>query len=166
MIEKARIGDPPAILGLIRHYSSLELMLPRSLNSIFDSLRDFHVCRENDEVIGCAALHIAWQGLAEVRSLAVAESAQGRGIGRGLVGACLREAREMNVERVFVLTYVPEFFAPFGFQERDKDELPHKVWADCINCPKFPDCDEFPLMRDVNESPSGDSTQEGEGRAR
>jgi len=146
MIEKARIGDPPHIRDLIRQYAIRERMLPRSLNSIFDALRDFHVCREGQKVVGCCALHITWTGLVELRSLAVAPEASGRGIGTRLVEQCLAEARELAAERIFVLTYLPGFFARFGFEECGKDELPHKVWADCIHCPKFPDCDEVAMI--------------------
>lgn len=150
MIEKARVGDPPELQELIRTYANRELMLPRSLLSLYEQLRDFHVWRQDDRVLGCAALHLSWRGLAEIRSVAVAEDATGRGIGRALVESCLQEARDMGVHRVFVLTYVPGFFEKFGFDACDKDDLPHKVWADCINCPHFPDCDEIAMMKDLN----------------
>jgi amino-acid N-acetyltransferase len=149
MIEKARLDDPPELQELIRHYAGKELMLPRSLMSLYEHLRDFHVWREDGTVLGCAALHLTWRGLAEVRSLAVAEQAMGRGIGTALVESCLEEARRLAVPRVFVLTYVPEFFQRFGFEVCDKGELPHKVWADCINCPHFPDCDEVAMTMDL-----------------
>jgi len=149
MIDKARIDDPPKIMALIREYARQETMLPRSLNNIYESLRDFHVAREGDEVTGCAALHISWQGLAEIRSVAVAEHAKGRGIGRALVQSCLCEARALEINQVFVLTYIPRFFHQFGFCECPKEALPHKIWADCINCPKFPDCDEVAMTLDL-----------------
>jgi amino-acid N-acetyltransferase len=149
MIEKARVEDPPVLQKLIRHYADQELMLPRSLLSLYEQLRDFHVWREDGAVLGCAALHLTWRGLAEVRSVAVSEEAKGRGIGQALVQSCLDEARTMSVPRVFVLTYVPEFFGKLGFEVCDKDDLPHKVWADCINCPHFPDCDEIAMIQEL-----------------
>ena len=149
MIDKARVEDPPQLQKLIRQYANQELMLPRSLLSLYEQIRDFHVWREDDEVLGCAALHLTWEGLAEIRSVAVAQNAKGRGIGRALVESCLDEAREMGVKRTFVLTYVPGFFKKLGFEVCDKDELPHKVWADCINCPHFPDCDEIAMVQDM-----------------
>jgi len=149
MIEKARISDPPAIRELVNYYADRQIMLPRSLNDIYEKLRDFFVCREGGEVVGCAALHISWGSLGEIRSLAVAEPAQGKGIGRRLIETCLQEAREFGMERVFVLTYVPELFRKFGFVERPKEELPHKVWADCLDCPKFPNCDEVALIKEL-----------------
>ena len=134
---------------MVNHYADRQLMLPRSLNDTYESLRDFYVWRENDEVVGCAALHVSWDGLGEVRSLAVREDATRRGIGRKLVQSCLDEARELGMKRVFALTYVPEFFKKFGFVLYAKENLPHKVWTDCLNCPKFPDCDEVALVLDL-----------------
>jgi len=148
-VEKARIDDPPRIVALVNHYADRQLMLPRSLNETYECLRDFFVWREGGEVLGCAALHVSWEGLGEIRSLAVREDATGRGIGRRLVESCLEEARELGMRRVFVLTYIPEFFEQFGFRPYAKENLPHKVWADCLNCPKFPDCDEVALALDL-----------------
>jgi amino-acid N-acetyltransferase len=145
MIEKAKIGDPRAIQALVNTYAARELMLARSLNDVYEGLRDFFVWREADRVIGCVALHITWDGLGEVRSLAVDPDAQGRGIGRALVQACLEEARQIGIGKVFVLTYGPEFFRKLGFAEESKEALPHKIWADCLNCPRFPECDEVAL---------------------
>jgi amino-acid N-acetyltransferase len=149
IVEKARIDDPPRIVALVNHYADRQLMLPRSLNDTYECLRDFFIWREGGELLGCAALHVSWQGLGEVRSLAVREEAAGRGIGRRLVQSCLEEARELGMHRVFALTYVPEFFKKFGFELLAKESLPHKVWADCLNCPKFPDCDEVALALDL-----------------
>ncbi len=156
MIEKARIEDPPLILALINHYAAQELMLPRSLNDIYENLRDFFVWRDGSDVRGCVALHVSWQGLGEIRSLAVAEEARRRGIGRRLVKSCLREAKDLGMKRVFVLTYQPEFFKRFGFRHHPKESLPHKIWADCLNCPKFPDCDEVALALDLEGEGDGD----------
>jgi amino-acid N-acetyltransferase len=145
MIEKARIGDPKAIQVLVNGYAARELMLARSLNDVYDTLRDFFVWREDGRVVGCVALHITWDGLGEVRSLAVEADAQGRGIGSALVEACLEEARQIGMKKVFVLTYVPGFFRKIGFRPEPKENLPHKIWADCLNCPRFPECDEVAL---------------------
>ena len=129
-----------------------EHLLPRAEAwriTVQKTLRDFFVCRRDGEVAGCAALHISWQGLGEVRSLAVVEQAQGGGVGRELLESCLEEARALGMTRVFVLTYVPEFFQKFGFALTPKESLPHKVWADCLNCHKFPDCDEVALIKEL-----------------
>jgi amino-acid N-acetyltransferase len=147
MIEKAKIGDPPALLAIVNRFAQQELLLPRSLNDIYEALRDFYVFREDGRILGCAALHVSWQGLGEVRSLAVVEEAQGRGIGAQLVRACLDEATRMGMAQVFVLTYVPEFFKKLGFVDYAKENLPHKVWTDCLRCPRFPECNEVALMK-------------------
>lgn len=146
MIRKANIEDPPAIAAMINHYASKELMLARPLHEVYEHLRDFWVCEKSGGVAGCAALHISWQDLGEIRSLAVAEQHQGKGIGTHLVEACVREARELGLEKLFVLTYETEFFAGFGFRKCAKKELPHKIWSDCVRCPKFPNCDEEAMI--------------------
>lgn len=152
MIRSARMADVKAIYNLLHHFAGKGLLLGRSLSSLYDQLRDFKVWtaaeKEGDEapVIGVCALHICWENLAEIRSLAVAEAEQGKGVGSRLVGACLAEAEKFGIGRVFTLTYQPEFFKKLGFTPIDKNELPHKVWSDCIQCPKFPDCNEEALV--------------------
>lgn len=146
MYRKARISDVKTIQSLINGYADQGQMLPRSLNELYESVRDFIVYEDEGDIIGVCALHISWDGLAEVRSLAVRAEQGGRGIGSGLVQSCLKEARELGAERVFVLTYQEGFFRKLGFQSVEKKELPHKVWTDCLNCVKFPDCDEEALL--------------------
>jgi amino-acid N-acetyltransferase len=149
MIRKARIGDVKEIQKLLTSYASRGEMLSRSLSELYDSLRDFYIFEADGKVLGTSALHIVWEDLAEVRSVAVAEDAGRRGIGSQVVGACLDEARALGLKRLFCLTYKPDFFAKFGFVVVDKSELPHKVWGDCIKCVKFPDCDEIAMILDL-----------------
>jgi amino-acid N-acetyltransferase len=104
---------------------------------------------EGHLVCGVCGLGICWEDLAEIRSLAVSEEMKGTGLGSRLVAACLEEAKSLGVKRVFTLTYVPDFFVRFGFREVEKSVLPHKIWADCFKCPKFPDCDETALLIDL-----------------
>jgi len=146
MIRKAGIGDVKDIQKLLSNFASRGEMLSRSLSELYESLRDFYLYEEDGRVLGASALHIVWEDLAEVRSVAVAEDAGRRGIGSQVVGACLEEARALGLKRIFCLTYKPDFFAKFGFQVVDKSELPHKVWGDCIKCVKFPDCDEIAMI--------------------
>ncbi|MBF0342927.1 MAG: N-acetyltransferase [Nitrospirae bacterium] len=141
-IRKAIVADAPAAHKLINDFASLQLMLPRSLNAIYGNIREYFVCYEDDLIVGVCALHILWENLAEVKSLAVLPSNQRRGIGGQLVRHCLEESSALGVNRVFALTYVPDFFIKCGFEKIDKSDLPHKTWSDCINCPKFPSCDE------------------------
>lgn len=149
MIRKAKISDVKEVQKLLTNYASRGEMLSRSLSELYDSLRDFYICEEEGRVIGTSALHIVWEDLAEVRSVAVSEDAGRRGVGSQVVGACLQEARDLGLKRLFCLTYKPDFFAKFGFQVVDKSELPHKVWGDCIKCVKFPDCDEIAMILDL-----------------
>ena len=100
----------------------------------------------DDNIVGVAALNICWEDLAEVKSLAVREDYQAKGMGRQLVEHCLSEAVVLGIYRVFTLTYQPKFFEKLGFKLVDKSSLPHKIWADCLKCPKFPDCDEIALL--------------------
>lgn len=150
MVRKARLSDATAIYGLINIYAQRGLLLPRSLVSIYDRIRDFWVFEEEGKVLGCVALQIVWEDLAEIRSLAVDEARKGEGIGSVLVEACLREAEELGIRRVFSLTYAKDFFERIGFKAIDKKELPQKVWGDCVSCPKFPGCDEVAVILDLN----------------
>ena len=150
MIRKARMADVKAIQRLIAEYARKGDMLPRSLSDIYENLRDYFVFEDGGEVIGSAAIHIMWEDLAEVRSLAVQEGRMRRGVGTQLVEACISEAIVLGIARVFALTYKPEFFERLGFQRVDKAELPHKIWTDCLKCAKFPDCDEIALVADFS----------------
>jgi amino-acid N-acetyltransferase len=150
MIRKAKLKDVKEIQRLIKLYSTRGEILPRSLSELYDQLRDFFIAVRNREVIGICALHICWDDLAEVRSLAVQEESRKRGIGAELVKACLEESKALGVKKVFALTYQPEFFEKFGFKKVDKTVLPHKIWSDCLKCVKFPDCDETALVKELN----------------
>jgi len=145
MIRKAILQDARQIHQLLMVYVKDGLVLSRSLMDIFESIRDFYVFVEDDRVVGVAALNICWEDLAEVRSLVVHKDVAGRGIGSHLVEACLSEARQLGIGRVFALTYQQNFFEKLGFEVIEKSELPQKIWSDCIKCVKFPDCDEIAL---------------------
>ena len=147
MIRKAKIKDIKQIQELIGCFAKQDVMLPRSLNELYEHIRDFWVYEDRGKISGCAALHISWDDLAEIKSLAVAKPSQGKGWGQDLVRACLAEARLMGAKKIFVLTYKPEFFKKLGFKKIKHEALPHKIWAECINCPKFPNCQEIALLK-------------------
>lgn len=147
MVRKARIQDIKQIQGLVNYFAKLDVMLPRSLNELYENLRDFWVFEDGRKVIGCCALHVCWQDLAEIKSLAVQKSKHKMGIGKRLVEACIEEAKEIGIKRIFVLTYKPAFFKKFGFKKTTTKNLPHKIWVECINCPKFPDCQETAMVK-------------------
>ena len=145
-MEKARISDVTQMHKLINYFADKDEMLARPLSEIYENIRDYFVVKQGERMIACAALHVMWSDLAEIKSVAVAEDSQRQGIGDQLVEACLKEARELGIPTVFCLTYKPAFFEKLGFSQVDKMELPHKVWSECYRCPKFPNCDEVALI--------------------
>ena len=145
-IRKAIIADVKDIQKLVNEFARKEEMIPRSINELYENLRDFFVAEDIDGITGVCALHVLWDDLAEIRSLAVHKERQGAGIGSGLVKRCLTDAKKLGISRVFALTYRPTFFRQLGFTEIDKAGLPQKIWGDCIRCPKFPECDEHALI--------------------
>ncbi len=149
MIRKANVHDVKAIHGLVTKHADRGQLLPRSLSDLYDCLRDLSVFEEENggALAGVCALHVCWEDLAEIRSLAVVEQYQGQGIGSVLVAEALAEAGTLGIRRVFTLTFQQDFFAKHGFQIVDKGSLPHKIWADCIRCVKFPDCDEIAMLK-------------------
>jgi amino-acid N-acetyltransferase len=149
MIRKAKLTDVKVIQAVVNQYAEGGQMLPRTLNELYEHLRDFHVYVKDGSLIGVCALHVSWDGLAEIRSLAVRPDRVKRGVGSELVRQCLTEAAALQVERVFVLTYQEGFFKKLGFSDVDKKELPHKIWTDCLNCVKFPNCDESALIINI-----------------
>jgi len=144
------MSDVKDIHGLLQQFANKGLLLGRSISSLYDQLRDFVVFDDNG-IQGVCSLHICWENLAEIRSLAVAEQYQGKGIGRHLVHSCLDEARSLEIDQVFTLTYQAAFFKKLNFTDIEKNDLPHKIWSDCLQCPKFPDCDEEALIWTAQE---------------
>lgn len=149
MLRKAEIKDVKDIQKLLTFFAGRGDMLSRSLSELYEAIRDFYIVEENGVLLGAAALHIVWEDLAEIRSVAVMEDAGRKGIGTEVVRACIAEGRTLGLKRLFCLTYKPDFFARFGFRVVDKGELPHKVWGDCLKCVKFPDCDEIAMILDL-----------------
>lgn len=151
-IRKARIQDVEAMHALMTDPGKSGEILPRTRMDLYGYLRDFFVITdENGGLIGVAGLHIAWQDLGEIRSLVVSDRHRHQGLGRRIVEACLDEAVMIGLKRVFVLTYRPGFFAQLDFREVDKNELPHKIWMDCVHCVHFPQCDEVAMVYDTED---------------
>ena len=146
-IRRATVHDVKEMHTLINLYAKKDDMLPRSLNEIYDNLRDYVLYEEDGEIVGVCAMHIVWDDLAEIRSLAVLKKHRGKDIGRKLINKLLREAKTLGIQNVFALTYHPSYFKKLGFEGIDKNDLPHKIWGDCLKCPKFPDCDESAVVK-------------------
>lgn len=149
VIRKARTSDAVQIHRLINEFARQEVMLPRSLLSVYENIRDFYVATDRDRVLGCSGLHFTWGDMAEVRSLAVHPDAGGKGIGRALVESNIAEAREHDLVQVYAFTYVTGFFDKLGFRVVPHEEMPRKTWMDCVNCPKFNCCDEIAMVLDL-----------------
>jgi amino-acid N-acetyltransferase len=154
-VRRARVGDAVDIQRLITQFAQRDEMLHRSLGEVYENIRDFYVASdETGRIVGCGALHVCWSHLAEVKSLAVDEAAQGRGYGKQIVLACLEEARELDLKTVFALTYKPGFFEKLGFSVADVMEFPRKVWNECYRCPKFANCNEIAVGIDLRVEPA------------
>ena len=146
--RKATFEDIEAIFKLVTDYAADGVMLARSRNTLYETLRDMIVAvTDEGEIVGVGGLHIIWDRLAEVRTMAVSPKMTRQGIGAEIVRRLIREGEHLGVEKVFTLTYKPGFFQTLGFQTITKEELPNKVWKECIDCPKFPNCDEIAMVK-------------------
>jgi amino-acid N-acetyltransferase len=154
MIRKAKLQEIPEIYRLLAECSGQWNVLPRSLAELYSFVRDYFVFREDGEndILGVAALHVFWENLGEIRSVMVAADHQRQGIGRQLVLSCLEEARTLGLKQIFVLTDCIDFFRRFGFQEFPREKLHPRIWADCVKCVKFPDCDEVPMVLELPDT--------------
>ena len=149
-IRKATVKDAKAIHTMVNRFAKRDDMLPRALNEIYENIRDFFICVDEDKIIAVTALHILWDDLAEIRSLSVSTKYRNTGIGKKLIKKCIKEAMNFEVKRVFALTFHPDYFIKHGFENIDKNELPHKIWGDCLKCPKFPDCTESAVIKHLS----------------
>ncbi len=148
-LRRANVNDVKKIYEILKEYSKRGLLLERTMSNIYDNIRDFFILEVNGEVAGIGSLHVCWEDLGEIRSLCVLDKFLNKGYGRVLVDRCLKDAEELKLKRVFVLTYNVNFFKKLGFKIIDKKILPHKVWSECVNCPKFPDCDEVAMLKEI-----------------
>jgi len=149
LIRKATVKDVKKIQHLINYYAKRDKMLPRSLNELYENIRNFFVYSEGKNICGCCALNVDWEDLAEIKSLAVATTKTGKDVGSRLLKSCLADAKKLKVKKVFALTYIPEFFERFGFKRISKRKLPHKIWNECIKCVYFPRCKEIAMLKEI-----------------
>ncbi|SHJ51407.1 N-acetyltransferase [Propionispora hippei] len=147
--RKATFKDVEAIHKLVNDYAEQGVMLPRSRNVLYETLRDMILAEDGGSIVGVGALHLVWDELAEIRTMAIAPDYMKQGIGREIVQLLIKEAYTLGIKTLFTLTYQPGFFAKLGFAEIPKEQLPHKVWKECINCAKFPNCDEIAMVRKI-----------------
>lgn len=148
-VRKARAADVAAMHAIINHYAEKQLMLPKTNLQLFENLRDYSVAAEAGgagRIVGCGALHIYWEDLAEIRALSVAPATVHKGVGSMLVESLIEEARQLEINQVFLFTYVPDFFSRFGFIRVEHGSMPLKVYNECFHCPKFNKCDELAMV--------------------
>ena len=161
VVRRATVKDVPAMSRIINHYASQGLMLPRSHHKLYQDIRDFVVVTVDGKVIACGALHVVWEDLGEIRSLAMVQEWIGKGIGRRIVDSLMAEAHSLGLPRLFTLTYRQGFFERMGFHVVSRESLPHKIWGDCLDCPKFPNCDEIAMILDLDSMEEEEESREG-----
>jgi amino-acid N-acetyltransferase len=148
-IRQASLDDVPGIAALVDRFARGGEILPRRIEDIYQTVREWVVAKEDGQIIGCASLVVLWADMAEIRSLVVVPEAQGKGVGRRLMAALLVQAAHMELPQVIALTRKPGFFVKLGFRTVSRESLPRKMWKDCVHCTKFVGCDEVAMVRPV-----------------
>ncbi len=139
LIRKAKMDDVRSIYQILNYYADRRELLPRALSEIYENLQQFFVVTHGRTVVGCVALYVTWEDLAEVKALAVAEGYRGKGLGMRLLKTVIQEAKKLGVKTLFTLTIREKLFRIAGFSRTKKSQLPHKVWTECVRCPYFPE---------------------------
>ena len=148
-IRQASLDDVPTIAALVDRFARSGEILPRRIEDIYQTVREWMVAKEDGQIIGCASLVVLWADMAEIRSLVVVPEAQGMGVGRRLMAALLAQAAQMELPQVIALTRKPGFFVKLGFRTVSRESLPRKMWKDCVHCTKFVGCDEVAMVHPV-----------------
>jgi amino-acid N-acetyltransferase len=144
--RRAMLPDAASIHRLICEYSGDGTLLPRSFADVCENIRDFVVVEDRAAIIACGALHIYGPHLCEVRSIAVSPRARHRGAGRRVVRSLIRDARRHNIDSICLFTRIPKFFSHLGFSPGRPEDLPDKIFKDCLACPRLHCCDEVPMI--------------------
>lgn len=148
-VRPATVADVPALHALIKFHADKGRMIQRHLDELYATVRELHVAESNGVVLGCAATHLFWSDLAELKCLAVREETQGKGVGKALCLACHDDLRRLGVKKVFALTNAVGFFERLGYRRIEKDTLPRFIWGECVRCPSFPQCPEEALALEL-----------------
>ncbi len=156
--RKASIRDVNGMSALINEFAARGIMLARGPLYLYQSIQDYRVMTMpasdgTERVVACGGLHVLWEDLAEVRSVAVHPALQKNGLGRALVEALLEDARRLDVQRAFTFTLAEGFFRSLEFFVIPREQLPPVVWAECSKCPKYYKCDEVGMIRPLFSSP-------------
>lgn len=153
-IRSAKVSDVKQIHKLVEFFADNKEMLHRSLNSIYENIQEYVVAEQEGQIIGCGALHVSWDDLAEVKALAVDKNHLRQGIGTKIVNTLEKNALKLGIFTTFALSFKPAFFEKLGYEVISKEVLPQKIWSECINCHLFPDCGEVPLIKDLSTKKS------------
>ncbi|MGA2141540.1 MAG: N-acetyltransferase [Brevinematales bacterium] len=148
-IRNAKLREASEIASLISSYSSKNLMLSRTAESVVEEIRNFIVAEYKGKIAGCCAVSFFTEDLAEIRSVAVDRQYKGKGIGSGLISKAEEILRDEGIKNAFVLTYVDDFFSRLGYIKVDKSKFPQKIWRDCLSCPKITQCDEIAMEKSL-----------------
>ncbi|NYT94192.1 amino-acid N-acetyltransferase [Salinispora sp. H7-4] len=133
VVRRARTADIRGIRRLIDTYTDGRRLLSKATVTLYEHVQEFRVAvTPTGDVVGCGALHVMWEDLAEIRTVAVHPSCRGSGIGHQIVGSLIDGARELGVARIFVLTFETRFFGQFGFTEIDGAPVPHPVYEQLL----------------------------------
>lgn len=149
IIRRARVNDVPRLYDMINYFAVQGDMLPKTLDTLYNRIREFKVAEADGEVVASAALKITWKDLAEVTSAVVHPDFRGRSLGRKVVETLIDEAREVGIPTIFALTLQVGFFSRIGFREIPMHHLPHKIWQDCDICFKRDRCDEIAMIKEI-----------------
>ena len=149
-IRQAKVQDVKQMHRIIEFYADNKEMLHRSLNSIYENIQEYVVAEYKGKIIGCGALHVSWDNLAEVKALAVEKTYARQGIGTKIVKTLEQNALGLGIFTTFALSFKPAFFQKMGYEVISREVLPQKIWSECINCHLFPDCGEVPLIKDLS----------------
>ena len=150
MILKPTLQDIPSIQILLKPFIENGIILKRDNDEVASNIRSYIIYKEDNKILAVGALHIYSVEVGEIRSLAVEPNFQKKGLGRKIVSALEKEAKQLGIKKLLTLTYQKEFFEKMGFNEIPKENVPsHKIWSDCIKCPHFPNCNEISLIKSI-----------------
>ena len=139
------------IRKIVSYYAEKEMMLHRSEAELLHHLDEYFVAVIDSEVVGCMGLGHPFNGMSEIKSVAVDANYPGRGIGVALLSHCEKVAKERGYRTIFALTYIPTYFTRAGWRIITKEQLPHKIWTDCMQCSKYYNCTEIAVCKEFTE---------------
>jgi amino-acid N-acetyltransferase len=133
LIRPARTSDIKAIRGIIDEYAAGRRLLTKETVTLYESVQEFTVAEIDGKVVGCGAVHVLWEDLAEVRSVAVDTTLRGKGVGHGILEVLIKRAAELGVKRIFCLTFETQFFGRHGFKEIEGTPVSPEVYTELLH---------------------------------